>query len=53
MASWFTAALVNRDGRLRNGWWLAAFLALLAALLAPAILVSAHLSREVTSLIRH
>ena len=48
MPSWFTAAFVNRDGRLRNGWWLAAFLALLAGLLAPAILVSAHLGREIT-----
>ncbi|MDZ4113149.1 MAG: CPBP family intramembrane glutamic endopeptidase [Brevundimonas sp.] len=50
MPSWFAAAAVNRDGRLRNGWWVAAFLALLAALLAPAILVSAHLGREVTIL---
>ena len=48
MSSWFAAAFVNRDRRLRNGWWVAAFLALLAALLAPAILVSAHLGREVT-----
>lgn len=47
MPSWFTAAFVNRDRRLRNGWWVAAFLALLGALLAPAILVSAHLNREV------
>ncbi|MES2834154.1 MAG: CPBP family intramembrane glutamic endopeptidase [Pseudomonadota bacterium] len=48
MPSWFTVAFVNRDRRLRNGWWVAAFLALLAALLAPAILVSTHLGREVT-----
>lgn len=47
MPSWLAAAFVNRDRRLRNGWWLAAFLAVLAALLAPAILVSAHLGREV------
>lgn len=50
MPSWFAAAFVNRDRRLRNGWWIAAFLALLAALLAPAILVSAHVGREVTIL---
>lgn len=48
MPSWFAAAFINRDRRLRNGWWVAAFLALLAALLAPAILVSAQLGREVT-----
>lgn len=48
MPSWFAPAVVNRDGRLRNGWWVAAFLAVLAALLAPAILVSAQLGREVT-----
>ena len=48
MPSWFAAAVVNRDGRLRNGWWTAAFLAVLAALLAPAILVSANLGHEVT-----
>jgi membrane protease YdiL (CAAX protease family) len=48
MRSWFAAAGVNRDGRLRNGWWVAAFLTLLGALLAPAILLSAHLGREVT-----
>lgn len=48
MPSWFAAAFVNRDRRLRNGWWVAAFLALLAALLAPAILVAARLGRELT-----
>lgn len=48
MPSWFAAAAVNRDRRLRNGWWVAAFLAVLAALLAPAILVSANLGRELT-----
>lgn len=50
MPSWFTAAFVNHDRRLRNGWWVAAFLALLGTLLAPAILVSAHLGREITIL---
>ena len=39
---------LNRDRRLRNGWWVAAFLALLAALLVPAVLVSARLGREVS-----
>ncbi|HAJ03058.1 MAG TPA: hypothetical protein DCL55_07440, partial [Brevundimonas sp.] len=48
MPSWFTVAFVNRDRRLRNGWWVAAFLVLLGALLAPAILVSAYLGREIT-----
>lgn len=48
MPSWFAAAVLNRDHRLRNGWWVAAFLALLAALLAPAIIVSAQLGREIT-----
>ncbi|HAV50828.1 MAG TPA: hypothetical protein DCX75_12270 [Brevundimonas sp.] len=48
MPSWFTVAFVNRDRRLRNGWWAAAFLVLLGALLAPAILVSAYLGREIT-----
>lgn len=48
MPSWLTAAFVNGDGRLRNGWWIAAFLGVLAALLAPSILLSAHLGREVT-----
>jgi hypothetical protein len=46
--SGFAAVVINRDGRLRNGWWVVAFLAVLGALLAPAILVSAHLGREVT-----
>lgn len=48
MPEWFTAGFLDRDGRLRNGWWVAAFLALLAALLAPAILVAARLGRELT-----
>lgn len=48
MSSWFAAAFVNRDRRLRNGWWVAVFLAVLGALLTPAILLSAHLGREVT-----
>lgn len=48
MPSWFAAVFVNRDRRLRNGWWVAAFLAVLGALLVPAILLSAQLGREVT-----
>jgi len=48
MPSWFRAAFVDRDRRLRNGWWVAAFLLLLALLLVPAILVSARAGREVS-----
>lgn len=48
MPSGFIGAFVNYDRRLRNGWWVAAFLAVLGALLAPAILLSAHLGREIT-----
>lgn len=42
------AAFCNREGRLRNGWWVAAFLAVLAALLFPTILISAQLGHEIT-----
>jgi hypothetical protein len=48
MPSWIAQSLVGREGRLRNGWWVAGFLALLAALLAPLIVVSENLGREVT-----
>ena len=39
---------LNRDRRLRNGWWIVAFLALLAALLFPALLVSINLNHELS-----
>lgn len=42
------SAFLGREGRLRNGWWVAAFLAIVAALLFPTILVSARLGVEVT-----
>ncbi len=48
MPPWISLAFVNRQGRLRNGWWLAAFFLVLAALLFPAILVAAHFNREVS-----
>lgn len=41
-------AFVGREKRLRNGWWVAAFLAIVAALLFPTILLSARLGVEVT-----
>jgi len=41
-------AFRNRGGELRNGWWVPAFLALLAALLFPTILISAQLGHEIT-----
>ncbi|MFH1574414.1 MAG: type II CAAX endopeptidase family protein [Acidobacteriota bacterium] len=48
MPEWIAATFVDRDHRLRNGWWVAAFMVLLAVLLAPTIVVSAHLGREIT-----
>lgn len=42
------SAFLGRERRLRNGWWVAAFLAIVAALLFPTILVSARLGVEVT-----
>lgn len=42
------SAFRNRDGKVRNGWWVAVFLALLAALLFPTILISAQLGHEIT-----
>jgi len=42
------AAFRDREGKLRNGWWVAAFLALLAALLFQTILISARLGHEIT-----
>lgn len=50
MPSLIDRAFLGRDGRLRDGWWVAAFLGLLAALLAPSVVLSAHLGREVTLL---
>lgn len=50
MPSLIDRAFLGRDGRLRDGWWVAAFLGLLAALLAPSVMLSAHLGREVTLL---
>ena len=48
MPTWISLAFVNRDRKLRNGWWLAAFFLVLAILLFPAILAAAHFKREVT-----
>lgn len=39
---------LNSRRQLRNGWWIAAFFALLAALLFPAILISARMERPVS-----
>lgn len=39
---------LNRDRRLQNGWWIAAFFALLAALLFPAILLSAQFDHQIS-----
>jgi len=39
---------LNRERRIRNGWWVAIFLALLAAVLFPVVLISASLGREVS-----
>lgn len=50
MPSLINRAFRGRDRRLRNGWWVAAFLAVLAALLAPSVVISAHLGRDVTIL---
>lgn len=41
-------AFLNRDGRLRNGWWVVTFLALLAALLFPTLLVSINFNHELS-----
>lgn len=41
------AVLKNSRGELRTGWWVAIYMALLAACLFPIILISAHLGREV------
>jgi uncharacterized protein len=38
----------NSGGGLRNGWWVAVSLVLLAAVLFPAILVSAHFHHQLT-----
>ena len=39
--------LLNRGNMLRNGWWMAAFLALIATILIPNIIVSAQFERSV------
>lgn len=43
-----SAVFLSRERRLRSGWWIALFLAVVAALLFPTILVSLRLSVEVT-----
>lgn len=48
MPSWIAALFVGPTRRLRNGWWIAAFFALLAFLLVPAILIAARFKRDVT-----
>ncbi len=48
MAFRIAAAFVSRERRLRNGWWIAAFLAAVAALLVPTILLFARLDAEVS-----
>lgn len=50
MRSLLDQAFRGRDRRLRNGWWMVVFLGLLAALLAPSVVISAHLGRDVTIL---
>ena len=50
MRSLLDQAFRGRDRRLRNGWWMIIFLGLLAALLAPSVVISAHLGRDVTIL---
>lgn len=39
---------LNRDHGLRNGWWVAIFLAVLAGLLFPTLLISSQLGHEVS-----
>lgn len=46
--SWLSVPFVNPQRRLRNGWWIVAFLTMLAALLLPVILISARAGREVS-----
>lgn len=50
MTSWISEAFLSRNHRLRNGWWIAAFLVLLAGLLLPTILISAQVGHEITML---
>lgn len=48
MPSWISAAFLNRDRHLRNGWWLAVFFLVLASLLFPAIIAAEHFKRGLT-----
>ncbi len=41
------AVFFGTEGRLRNGWWLAIFIAVLAALLFPLLIVSQHYNHTV------
>lgn len=43
-----SGVFLSRDRRLRNGWWVAIFLATLAILLFPALLISSRLGRELS-----
>jgi membrane protease YdiL (CAAX protease family) len=42
------ALFVGGEGRLRNGWWMALFMALLTALLFPTLLLAQRAHREIT-----
>lgn len=44
----FPHILLNRDRRIRNGWWVVVFLALLTVLLFPVLLVSINLKHELS-----
>lgn len=48
MRQLFSETFFGRDAQLRDGWWVAIFLASLLALLAPLLLWSAHAEREVS-----
>lgn len=42
------AAFVGGRGRLRNGWWIAIFLAILTLMLVPALLLAQRAHRDIT-----